>query len=384
MVESQSADIIIVGAGIIGLAHAYIAAKAGKRVVVLERDLAAGGASIANFGLIWPIGQTAGRMFDLAIRSRGLWLQVLNEMRIPFHQTGSLHVAARPDEAEVAKEFAELGPPLGYECRWLSATEAHARSSALRAGSVLGALWSSTELTVDPRETLRRLPSFLSERYGVVFHWGCAVHAIQPPRVSTSRGEWYCERVIVCNGADFETLYPAWFAQSGLTRCKLQMLRTRPQPPGWELGPALAGGLTFRFYPTFRICTSLEKLRTRIAAETPEYDRFGVHTMVSQSHTGELTFGDSHEYSLSPSRFNREEIDELILGHLRSFVEFPDFRVAERWYGVYAKHPDAPWVRLRPEPGVEVVNGLGGAGMTLSFGVASETLESAGILEGAA
>jgi D-hydroxyproline dehydrogenase subunit beta len=383
-VETQSADIIVVGAGIIGLAHAYVAAKAGKRVVVLERDLAASGASIANFGLIWPIGQTAGLMFDLAMKSRALWLQILVEAKIPFRQTGSLHVATRPDEAEVAREFADLAPPLGYECQWLSAAEARLRSSALRVDAILGALWSSTELTIDPRETLRRLPSFLSERYGVTIHWGCAVHSIEPPRVSTSRGEWQSERVIVCNGADFETLYPAHFAQSGLTRCKLQMLRTRPQPTGWELGPALAGGLTFRFYPTFRICKSLDKLRARIAAEMPEYDRFGVHTMVSQSHTGELTLGDSHEYSLTPSRFNRDEIDELILAHLKSFVGVPDFRIAERWHGVYAKHPDAPWVRLQPEPGVEVVNGLGGAGMTLSFGVASETFKAAGILEGTA
>ena len=39
------------------------------------------------------------------------------------------------------------------------------------------------------------------------------------------------------------------------------MLRTPPQPTGWKLGPALAAGLTLRFYPAFSICTTLTALR---------------------------------------------------------------------------------------------------------------------------
>jgi glycine/D-amino acid oxidase-like deaminating enzyme len=95
--------------------------------------------------------------------------------------------------------------------------------------------------------------------------------------------------------------------------------------------------------------------------------------MVSQTSSGALTLGDSHEYGSAPSPFRCEEIDQLILAHLESFLQVPDFSIAERWYGVYAKHPDQPYVRFQPEPGVEVVTGLGGAGMTLSFGVAAET-----------
>jgi len=53
----------------------------------------------------------------------------------------------------------------------------------------------------------------------------------------------------------------------------------------------------------------------------------------------------------------------------------PDFSVAERWFGVYAKHFEKPYLRFQPEDTVEVVTGLGGAGMTLSFGVAAETFD---------
>jgi len=373
MVTENRADVLIVGAGIIGLAHAWIAAKSGRKVVVLERRPAATGASIANFGLLWPIGQPSGRMLTLAMRSRDLWLEVLRETAIPYSATGSLHIACREDEAQVGKEFAALSPALGYQCSWLDRETALARSPALIPETVLGALWSETEMTVDPREVVRRLPEFLSQQYGVEFHWSCPVIEIHHPRVDTAQGSWQAEQVFVCTGSDFEILYPDFFRQSGITRCRLQMMRTPPQPTGWELGPAIAGGLTFRFYPSFGVCPSLPALRARIEKETPEYDRFGIHTMVSQATSGELTLGDSHEYGLLVSPFSREEIDALILRHLQSFLRIPDFSIAQRWYGVYAKHPERPYVRFQPQEGVEVITALGGAGMTLSFGVAAET-----------
>lgn len=379
--NTRDADVIIVGAGIVGLAHAYLAAKTGNRVMVFERHLAATGASIANFGMLWPIGQTAGKMFQLALQSRNTWMEVLRASRIPYKSTGSLHIACREDEARVAQEFAERGPGHGYQCEWLDRDAALERSPALNPDAVLGALWSATEVTVDPRETLRQLPVFLQEYLGVQFEWGCPVFSVKDGEVRTAKGTWHAERVIVCSGSDFETLYPELFSESGLTRCRLQMLRTPVQPDGWDLGPSLAGGLTFRFYPSFRICPSLPALRQRIADETPEYDEFGIHTMVSQSSSGELTFGDSHDYGLIPSLFNSEEIDTLILRHLQTFVRVPDFSIAQRWHGIYAKHFEKPYIRFCPEDQVEVITGLGGAGMTLSFGVAAETFGSFSIME---
>jgi FAD dependent oxidoreductase TIGR03364 len=178
---------------------------------------------------------------------------------------------------------------------------------------------------------------------------------------------------VVCSGDDFATLYPEVFAASGLTRCKLQMMRTGPQPGGWQLGPALAAGLTLRFYKSFQICSTLSRLKERAAREKSEYDRWGIHVLVSQTASGAITLGDSHEYGLNVDIFDKPEIDDLILQEARTFLKLPDWRNAQRWHGVYSMHPQKPFFEAEPAPGVRIVTAPGGSGMTLSFGLAERT-----------
>jgi FAD dependent oxidoreductase TIGR03364 len=380
LAHSLKVDLAIVGAGIVGLAHAYLAARAGKSVAVFERNPAAMGASIRNFGMIRPIGLPAGLLHRMALRSRELWLEFLTESELPYFANGSLHAAYREDEAAVAKEFSEKAPALGYECSWLSPHETLAHSLALRPEWLLGALWSSTELNVDPRQVMHSLPQFLAERYGVQFHFNSAVQRVEEHRLSAANLCCEANAIVVSGGDDFQTLFPESFRGSGLTRCKLQMMRTVPQPEIWKLGPSLAFGLTFRHYPAFEICNSLQALKDRIARETPDFDRFGIHVMVSQTALGELTIGDSHEYGLALNIFDKPEINRLILDYAKTYLRVPTLEIAEQWHGVYASHPENAWLRLAPAGGVRVVTFTSGIGLTMSFGVAEETLLEMGVI----
>lgn len=376
--NAKKVDVAIVGAGIVGLAHAYIAARSGRRVAVFERNPAANGASIRNFGMIWPIGQPAGPLHEMALRSRALWVEVLQQARLPFFATGSLHVAYREDEAAVGKEFSDKAPSLGYECAWLNPRETLERSRAIRSDGLLGALWSPTELTVDPRQIVSSLPKFLAERYGVQFSFNTAVQSVDTSLVETRDQRWEADAIIVATGDDFQTLFPECFRESGLTRCKLQMMRTAPQPQGWALGPSLAFGLTFKHYPTFQICFSLRALKERIERETPEFEKWGIHVMVSQNASGELTLGDSHEYGLAVDIFDKPVINRLILDYARQYLSVPTLEIAENWHGVYAKHPDHAYLDFSPVKGVRVVTVTTGIGMTMSFGIAEQTLRETG------
>ena len=349
--------VAVVGAGIVGLAQAYTYAKRGHKVHVYERSVRAAGASVRNFGLIWPIGQASGFLSDLAMRSRQLWMEVLDEAGLPYRATGSLHLAYRDDEEAVAREFSKLEPA---RARWIPPEEVLRLSSCVRPHGLRGALFSGHEITVDPRRILSRLPELLRQEYGVQFSFGRAVTDVR---------SLDSDSVLICSGDDFETLYPEVFAASGVTRCKLQMMRTGSQPAGWELGPALAAGLTLRFYQSFKICSTLSALEQRIAAELPEYDRWGIHVMASQTADGAITIGDSHEYGLDVDVFNKEEIDRLILDYLAGFARFPNMQIAERWHGVYARDFHRPFFYEQPEPGVSIITASAGKGMTVAFGL---------------
>ena len=247
------------------------------------------------------------------------------------------------------------------------------KSDAVNPDGLLGGIWSSTEMTVDPRQILARLPAFLTEKYGVEFRFGTAVRSIQLPVIEAGSKSWHADQVIVCGGDDFETLYPELFAASGIDRCKLQMMRTAPQKDGWQLGPSLAAGLTLRFYPAFKSASAtLPKYKERVARELAAYDRWAIHTLVSQTADGALTLGDSHEYGLAVDVFNKTEIDELVMRNVRRFLLAPDLRSPSDGTACTAKHPDKSYVAIDAAPEVRIVTAVGGSGMTLSFGLAEQ------------
>ena len=361
--------VAIVGAGIVGIAHAWREAVHGADVTLFERDLHANKASIRNFGMIWPIGQPAEKL-DIALESRALWDQFIQETGAWLGSVGSLHLVNHEDEVAVLEEFIETTGQ-SYRCNLITG-EACRQLSPVANGSVLAGLHSETEATVDPRQVVRLAPGWLQERYGVQCEFGVTVSHVDTPQVETTDGRnWYFDRVTIASGADFETLFPDKLREQGLRKCKLQMMRTDPQSSGWQLGPMIASGLTLRHYSTFAQCKSLASVKERVAKETPELDEYGIHVMISQNHLGELILGDSHEYDQAIEPFNKQIIDELILKELQKLVEVPDWTIASRWHGIYPVQPSGePLFLDQPIPGVTLAIATGGCGMTMSFGLA--------------
>jgi glycine/D-amino acid oxidase-like deaminating enzyme len=61
--------------------------------------------------------------------------------------------------------------------------------------------------------------------------------------------------------------------------------------------------------------------------------------------------------------------------YLSQFVPYDEWTLLQSWNGVYAKMKSSETeIFLNPLPGVFILNGVGGAGMTLSFGLAEEKL----------
>jgi D-hydroxyproline dehydrogenase subunit beta len=375
---TQHYDAAVVGAGIVGLAHAYHLARGGRKVIVFERGARAQGASVRNFGMLWPVGQPAGERYHTARRSLEVWTEVLQAARLWHMRTGSLHLAYHDDEATVLREFVTSAGRREMGCSLLTPAEVVGRCPSIRTECLRAGMWCPFETCVDPREVVAGLPGWLSAAHGVHFEFGVAVQSYDRPRLHTSAGDWSADRVFVCTGDDFQALFPRAFAGSGLVRCKLQMMRTAPYAGGWRLGPMLAAGLTLRHYTSFADCPSLPALKARFDAELPDYGRYGVHVLVSQNGRGELVLGDSHEYGEAIEPFDKQVIDDLVLRYLATFLQPPELHVVSRWHGIYGKHPTEPWFLARPAEGATVVTGLGGAGMTLSFGLAERVVKEFG------
>jgi glycine/D-amino acid oxidase-like deaminating enzyme len=108
-------DIAIVGAGILGLAHALAATRLGLRAVVVDRDERAVGASIRNFGFITVTGQQSGACWRRAMRSRDVWDEVAPQAGIATLHSGLVVVARRPEAVAVLEAFCRT--EIGRRCR---------------------------------------------------------------------------------------------------------------------------------------------------------------------------------------------------------------------------------------------------------------------------
>lgn len=93
---SETADVVVIGAGALGAACAYYAARAGLRVLVVERGQVAGGTTSACEGNLLVSDKEAGPELDLALYSHRLWVTDLAEHgpRWEFEAKGGLVVAS--------------------------------------------------------------------------------------------------------------------------------------------------------------------------------------------------------------------------------------------------------------------------------------------------
>jgi FAD dependent oxidoreductase TIGR03364 len=370
----QDFDLVITGAGIVGLAHAYHAARAGLRVCVYDRSPRACGASVRNFGMIWPVGQPDGDALTVALASRGHWQTMLRESGLWHDPCGSMHLAYHDDEAAVLGHYADRASSVSRGVELLSPRDAIARAPWVNPKGLVAGVFSPSEICVDPRQVIAGMPKYLSEQWGVTFRFGTAVTGYDADAgvVRTGEGPVSAGHLLVCPGDDLQTLYAPELAEAGLMRCKLQMMRSTPAER--RVGPMLAAGLTLLHYKAFAACPGLSAVRERVLRDMPDHVRYGIHVMTSQNGDGEIVIGDSHEYGDAIEPFDKPVIDRLVLEYLNTFVNIPNLTIGQRWHGTYAKHAVILKTVLQPEPNVTVVTGLGGAGMTFSFGVAERVM----------
>ena len=343
-------DLAVVGAGIVGLAHADAAARRGLRVVVVERSTAIVGSSIRNFGHL-GIGMHAGPAGEYAQRSRALWFDLAERAGFWMRTDGALLVAQAGDELAVLEESV-AGAML---------TAAEVERLAPVVGAV-GGLHSARDLQVDPREAAPAIAAYL-EASGVEFRWRTSALGATNGILHTSRGDIKAANVVFAVNFDVDQLFPELAERHGVVRCALDMLLA----DGVGLGMPLLTGSSMLRYSAFADAPSAPALRERLARESPELITLDINQMYTERPDGSLVIGDTHARGTAVSPF-QDERSAVTLERITHELFGRRVRVRERWQGVYASAPEDFLVES-PSEGVHVVAVTTGIGMTTGLGL---------------
>jgi glycine oxidase len=158
-------DLIVVGAGAIGLSCAWRCAQAGMSVLVLERDEPGAGASGVAAGMLAPVTEASfgeQALLRLNLEARAQWpgfaaeLEEATALPTGYADSGALVVAADRDDVEELRRLHAFQLELELDAEWLPPREARRREPSL-SPRIGGAIYAPQDGYVDPPSVLRAL-----------------------------------------------------------------------------------------------------------------------------------------------------------------------------------------------------------------------------------
>jgi len=372
-------DLLVIGAGIVGLAHAYEASKRGLKVAVVEKNTRCVGASIRNFGFITVSGQSTQNTWRRAMYSRNVWHEITQKAGIQIIHNGSWVVCKRAEAFDVAQAF--LKTEMGVGCELFSSDDfsvlpklGFKNIDSLRLEHAAGLFYSPHEFRVESKEAIPMLSIWLESIMNVDFYWSLDVLDCDVPHIKTSIREFYANRVVICTGAELNGLIKPYFAQYEIKLCTLQMLRVKLDPD-FRLPGSVMTDLSLARYLGWSELPEAAPLKNRVSKEMSDYIKEGIHLIAVQSADGSLVIGDSHRYGQADDVFADEKIDDMILSLLQETLVFKNLKVLERWTGIYPSSPiqDALIEKVNDRLRIAIVTS--GTGASTAFGLAKDNFD---------
>ena len=218
--RGRTYDVVVVGAGIVGLASAWRAAQRGLSVLVVDRDRAGSGASGVAAGMLAPVteaefGEEALLALNLAGAAR--WPAFAAELAehtgldTGYRQSGALVVAVDRDDLEEVRRLHSFQRSLGLDAEWLGGRDCRRLEPGL-SPRVGGGVLAPHDHQVDPRSTVAALRTAFGAAGGELLE-GVRVSGIEESGgsvtgVATAQGTIGAERVVLAAGAWSAELVP--------------------------------------------------------------------------------------------------------------------------------------------------------------------------------
>lgn len=375
-------DVTIVGSGIIGIAHAYECLKRGLKVALFEKDARPRGASVQNFGQIVPSGfaskwQVYGRL------SLDTYKYIQEKSDISVREGGSIYLASNTEELSLLEELHEINKANDYRSELWTKQQCLIKYSGLKEEYVFGGLFFPEEITIDPTTAAWRIINYLIEQFDLSYYPGhliveCSKNNHEVSLKTSSGKHFSSAKAFICNGTDYNTLFPEHFKKAKIKLVKLQMLSTFPQA-SQKLPGSILTGQTIRRYESFHDCPSFASIK-KVEAADSFFKKFGIHILFKQSADGRVILGDSHEYfDISNNEkgdfYTNSLINEFMISEAQKIFDLQDWRIEKTWIGYYSQCADSDLYENTIEDDIHVVTAIGGKGMTASFGFAKESVD---------
>lgn len=374
-------DLIVVGAGILGLSAAIQAQEQGLKVCIFEKNAKPVGATRRNFGMVGTSTLThpEQQWRKYALETRSFYQRIQAETDISFEQRQGVYLANTALEWLVLNEFAERAGTYQIPVHLLSHKELTTQFSYLNPDQQFqGGLIFEEDYSIEPHVIGQRLLAY-AQRNGVEIYTNACVVQTQYQQescqVRLANGEiHWANKVLICHGEVIDILYPELLQSLNLKRCGLQMALT--QPFQQKLNASLYSGLSISRYPAFEICPSHHELVR--ASQQGFVKEFGIHILIKQNEFGELIVGDSHEYQPldeAPQFEQREDINQFIQAYCHEKLGLTLPPIQKRWNGYYLTHEHEPACVTEAEKNIFLVSAIAGKGMTTGAGFMKEILE---------
>ncbi|MFT6372287.1 MAG: glycine/D-amino acid oxidase-like deaminating enzyme [Gammaproteobacteria bacterium] len=244
-----STDVVIIGAGIIGITTAWFLAKQGIKVLVCDKGRVAGEQSSRNWGWIRQQGRDEAEL-PIMMESMTLWENLSNDIGVDigFRREGSLYLCE--SEAELARheDFLSFSKQYGLESSRLNSKEIQRQLNG-SPGRWRHAVYTPSDARAEPSLVVPAIAEACSS-HGVTIKEACAVRQISTTNghvdgVHTEHGLVKCSTVLCCGGAWSSAL----LYQNGLhlpqLSVKASVARTEKSPLIFN-GNAAGSGLAFR------------------------------------------------------------------------------------------------------------------------------------------